>query len=267
MEPSLILGEKERLMARNHFDLDGKIALVAGASRGIGEAIAHILAEYGAHVLVTSRRIEGCQAVVDSIRAKGGSAEAHACHLGDVGAIEALFQAIDSQHGRLDILVNNGAANPFYGHILDTPVSAFEKTLEVNLRGYFYTSVQAARRMRENGGGAIVNVASANGITPGDKQGIYSISKAGILNMTRAFANECGEFKIRVNALIPGVTRTRFAQALHDDESFLAPARARTPLGRSAEPTEMAGAVLYLVSDAASYTTGSFITVDGGYLA
>jgi NAD(P)-dependent dehydrogenase (short-subunit alcohol dehydrogenase family) len=254
-------------MARNHFDLDGRIAVVAGGSRGIGEAIAHILADYGAHVIVTSRKIDGCQAVVEAIRAKGGSAEAQACHLGELAQIEALFAHIDAAHGRIDILVNNGAANPFYGHILDTPVSAFEKTLEVNLRGYFYTSVAAAQRMKQSGGGAIVNVASANGITPGDKQAIYSISKAGILNMTQAFANECGEFNIRVNALIPGVTRTRFAQALHDDESFLAPARARTPLKRSAEPSEMAGAVLYLVSDAASYTTGSFVTVDGGYLA
>lgn len=254
-------------MARNHFDLDGRIAVVAGGSRGIGEAIAHILADYGAHVIVTSRKIEGCQSVVEAIRAKGGKAEAQACHLGQLAQIEALFKHIDATHGRIDILVNNGAANPFYGHILDTPVSAFEKTLEVNLRGYFYTSVAAAKRMQQNGGGAIVNVASANGITPGDKQAIYSISKAGILNMTQAFANECGEFNIRVNALIPGVTRTRFAQALHDDESFLAPARARTPLKRSAEPSEMAGAVLYLVSDAASYTTGSFVTVDGGYLA
>lgn len=254
-------------MARNHFDLDGRIAVVAGGSRGIGEAIAHILADYGAHVIVTSRKIEGCQTVVEAIRAKGGSAEAHACHLGELAQIEALFAHVDAAHGRIDILVNNGAANPFYGHILDTPVSAFEKTLEVNLRGYFYTSVAAAQRMKQSGGGAIVNVASANGITPGDKQAIYSISKAGILNMTQAFANECGEFNIRVNALIPGVTRTRFAQALHDDESFLAPARARTPLKRSAEPSEMAGAVLYLVSDAASYTTGSFVTVDGGYLA
>ncbi len=254
-------------MPRNHFDLDGKVALVAGGSRGIGEAIARILAEYGAHVIVTSRKVEGCQTVVDSILAEGGKAEAYACHLGDLSQIEQAFRHVDETHGRIDILVNNGVANPYYGHVLDTPVSAFEKTLEVNLRGYFYMSVHAAKRMRESGGGAIVNVASANGITPGDKQAVYSITKAGILNMTRAFANECGEFNVRVNALIPGVTKTRFAQALHDDEVFLAPARARTPLKRSAEPSEMAGAVLYLVSGAASYTTGSFVTVDGGYLA
>jgi len=254
-------------MPRHHFDLDGKIALVAGGSRGIGEAIARILAEYGAHVIVSSRKVEGCQAVADAIRADGGSAEAYPCHIGNLEQIEQIFRHVDETHGRIDILVNNGVANPYYGHVLDTPVSAFEKTLEVNLRGYFYMSVAAAKRMREQGKGAIVNVASANAITPGDKQAVYSITKAGILNMTRAFANECGAFGIRVNALIPGVTKTRFAQALHDDESFLAPARARTPLGRSAEPSEMAGAVLYLVSDAASYTTGSFVTVDGGYLA
>ncbi|MGD9600964.1 MAG: SDR family oxidoreductase [Gammaproteobacteria bacterium] len=254
-------------MPRHHFDLDGKIALVAGGSRGIGESIARILAEYGAHVIVSSRKVEGCQAVADAIRADGGSAEAFPCHIGNLEQIEEVFRHVDTTHGRIDILVNNGVANPYYGHVLDTPVSAFEKTLEVNLRGYFYMSVAAGKRMREQGKGAIVNVASANGITPGDKQAVYSITKAGILNMTRAFANECGPFGIRVNALIPGVTKTRFAQALHDDESFLAPARARTPLGRSAEPSEMAGAVLYLVSDAASYTTGSFVTVDGGYLA
>ena len=240
---------------------------MAGGCRGIGEAIARILAEYGAHVIVASRKIDGCRAVADSIVAAGGKASPHACHLGDLAQIEAIFRHVDEQHGRIDILINNGVANPYYGHVLDTPVSAFEKTLEVNLRGYFYMSVEAAKRMRTTGGGAIVNVASANGITPGDKQAVYSITKAGILNMTRAFANECGEFNIRVNALIPGVTKTKFAQALHDDETFLAPARARTPLGRSAEPSEMAGAVLYLVSDAASYTTGSFVTVDGGYLA
>jgi NAD(P)-dependent dehydrogenase (short-subunit alcohol dehydrogenase family) len=254
-------------MARDHFNLDGRVALVAGASRGIGEAIAKRLAEYGATVLVTSRKLEGCEVVAQAIREAGGRAEALACHIGDLAQIERTFEHIDKTYGRLDILVNNAAANPYYGHILDTPVAAFEKTIEINLRGYFYMSVEAGKRMRAQGKGSIVNVASANGITPGDKQAVYSMTKAAILNMTQAFANECGQWNIRVNALVPGVTKTRFAQALHDDESFLGPARARTPLNRSAEPEEMAGAVLYLCSDAASYTTGTFVTVDGGYLA
>lgn len=254
-------------MSRDHFNLDGRVALIAGASRGIGEAIARRLADYGAHVLVTSRRPDGAQAVAERIRAAGGRADAYACHLGDLDQIERLFRAIDERFGRLDILVNNAAANPYYGHILDTPVSAFEKTIEVNLRGYFYMSVAAAKRMRAQGGGSIVNVSSVNGLTPGDKQAVYSMTKAAILNMTRAFANECGQFNIRCNALVPGVTKTKFAQALHDDESFLTAARARTPLSRSADPEEMAGAVLYLVSDAAAYTTGAYFVVDGGYLA
>lgn len=259
--------ELDRTMAREQFNLDGRVAVIGGASRGIGESIAKILAEYGAHVVCTSRRIDGCQAVADAIQADGGSAEARECHMGHVEQIENLFSYIDTAHGRVDVLVNNAAANPYYGHILDTPVAAFEKTLEVNMRGYFFMCVEAGKRMRAQGKGSIINVASVNGVTPGDKQAVYSMTKAGVINMTQAFANECGDLGIRVNTLLPGVTKTKFAQALHDDEGFYQPAMARTPLGRSAEPDEMAGAVLYLASDASSYTTGSSIHVDGGYLA
>lgn len=252
-------------MSKNHFDLDGKVAVVGGASRGIGESIAKILAEYGAHVICASRRLDGCKAVADAISASGGSAEAVACHMGRMEQIEQLFQYVDKNHGRVDILVNNAAANPYYGHILDTPVEAFEKTLEVNMRGYFYMCVEAGKRMRAQRSGSIINVASVNGVTPGDKQAVYSMTKAAVINMSRAFANECGQFNMRINTLVPGLTQTKFAQALHDDEDFYAPAMMRTPLKRSADPDEMAGAVLYLASDASSYTTGSTITVDGGY--
>ena len=254
-------------MTKNQFDLDGKIAVVGGASRGIGESIAKILGEYGAHVICSSRRIDGCEAVADSIKAAGGSAEAVACHMGRVEQIELLFQHIDNAHGRVDVLVNNAASNPYYGHILDTPVAAFEKTLEVNMRGYFYMCVEAGKRMRKQQSGSIINVASVNGVTPGDKQAVYSMTKAGVINMSRAFANECGRFNMRVNTLIPGLTKTKFAQALHDDAEFLEPALMRTPLKRSAEPDELAAAALYLASDASSYTTGSTITVDGGFTA
>lgn len=254
-------------MAKNHFDLDRKVAVVAGASRGIGAEIATILGEYGAHVVALSRDATRCQETVDAIAAAGGSAEAQSCHVGRMEAIEKFWAGHDERHGRVDILVNNAAANPYYGHILDTDVAAFDKTLEVNLRGYFFMSVFAGNRMKDQGGGAIVNVASANGLSPGDKQGVYSMTKAGIVNMTKAFARECGPLGIRVNSLVPGLTRTKFAQALHDDDEFMSKQLPHTPLGRGAEPSEMAGAVLYLVSDAASYTTGSSIVVDGGYLA
>ena len=254
-------------MSRDHFNLDGKVAVVGGASRGIGEAIAKILADYGAQVVVSSRRYDGCKAVADAIAASGGKAEPFPCHIGELSQITQLFDHVEQKYGRCDILVNNAAANPYYGHVLDIPVEAFEKTLDTNIRGYFYMSVAAGKLMRKGNAGSIINVASVGGVTPGDKQAVYSMTKAAILNMTRGFANECAQFGIRVNALLPGLTRTKFAQALHDDEDFHTSAMYRTPMKRSADPSEMAGAVLYLASDAASYTTGSWITVDGGYLA
>ncbi|PVX85023.1 SDR family oxidoreductase [Paraburkholderia unamae] len=246
------------------FDLDGKIALVTGASRGIGEEIARLLAQQGAHVIVSSRKREDCEAVAHAIREAGGSAEAHACHVGRLDDIHAIFEHVRARHGRLDILVNNAAANPYFGHILDTDLTSFEKTVEVNLRGYFFMSVEAGKLMREHGGGAIVNTASVNALQPGDRQGIYSITKAAVVNMTRAFAKECGPLGIRVNALLPGLTKTKFAGALFEDEALYQSWMAQIPLRRHAEPREMAGTVLYLVSDASSYTNGECIVVDGG---
>lgn len=255
------------MAAAGPFDLSGKLALVTGASRGIGEAIARALAGAGARVIVTSRKAEACATVVESIRAAGGAAEARACHIGELAQITALFAGIDADHGRLDILVNNAGTNPYFGPIVDTPPEAFQKTIDVNLRGYFYCSCEGARLMRRAGGGSIINVASINGVTPGFKQGIYSITKAAVINMTKAFANECAGDGIRVNALLPGLTDTKLAAALVHDDAMLAPMLPRLGLKRAAQPDEMAGLVLYLASPAASYTTGACINVDGGYLA
>lgn len=251
-------------MTTNLFDLKGKVALVTGASRGIGEEIAKLLAEHGAHVIVSSRKLADCEVVANAIKDAGGSAEAQACHVGRIEDIQEIFQHIRARHGCLDILVNNAAANPYFGHILDTDLSSFEKTVDVNLRGYFFMSVEAGKLMRERGGGAIVNTASVNALRPGDKQGIYSITKAAVAHMTRAFAKECGPFGIRVNALLPGLTKTRFAGALFENQELYEEMVSGIPLGRHAVPGEMAGTVLYLVSDAASYTSGECIVVDGG---
>lgn len=248
------------------FNLDGKIALVTGASRGIGESIAKLLAQQGAHVIVSSRKLEGCQAVVDQIKEQGGSAEAVPCHIGDMEQIASLFSVIKEKFGKLDILINNAATNPFFGHVLDTDLMAFKKTVDVNIQGYFFMCVEGGKLMKANGGGAIVNVASVNGVIPGSLQGIYSITKAAVISMTKTFAKECAQLGIRVNAILPGATDTKFAATLVKNPAILQKALEHIPMNRVAEPDEMAGTVLYLVSDASTYTTGACINVDGGYL-
>lgn len=252
-------------MSSKLFDLTGKVALVTGASRGIGEAIAKLLAEQGAHTIVSSRRAESCDHVVADIIAAGGSAETMACHIGEMDNITATFEQIKAKHGKLDVLVNNAATNPYFGHILDTDLGAFNKTVDVNIRGYFFMSIEAGKLMRDSGGGSIINTASINALTPGDKQGIYSITKASVVSMTKSFAKECARFNIRVNALLPGLTKTKFAGALFDNEDMHKAAMSVIPMNRHAEPEEMAGTVLYLASDASSYTTGECIVVDGGF--
>ena len=249
-------------------DLNGKIALVTGASRGIGEAVARTLAGHGAHVIVSSRKAEACREVANAIVAAGGEAEARACHIGELAQIQSIYADIEKAHGRLDILVNNAATNPYFGPILDTDLAAFEKTVDVNIRGYFFMSSLGAKLMARNGGGSIVNVASINGVVPGHMQGIYSITKAAVISMTKAFAKECGPMGVRVNALLPGPTDTKFAAALihSKDPAIQNRYLSRLPLGRVAQPDEMSGAVLYLVSSAASYTTGACLVVDGGFL-
>ncbi|MFE8072423.1 SDR family oxidoreductase [Marinobacteraceae bacterium S3BR75-40.1] len=248
------------------FDLTGKVALVTGASRGIGEQIARTLAAYGAHVIVSSRKLEGCEKVANAIQDAGGSAEAAACHIGEMEQIQQIFQDIESQHGRLDILVNNAATNPHFGPIHETDLGAFQKTVDVNIRGYFFMCAEGTKLMKKNNGGSIVNVASVNGVIPGHFQGIYSITKAAVISMTKAFAKELGQQGVRVNALLPGLTDTKFASALTTNESIKNQALQHIPMHRVAEPDEMTGAVLYLASDASSYTTGTCLNVDGGYL-
>jgi NAD(P)-dependent dehydrogenase (short-subunit alcohol dehydrogenase family) len=253
-------------VSTNLFDLSGKTALVSGASRGIGESIARLLAGQGAHVVCTSRKLEACEAVAASIRAEGGSAQALAMHVGDAAAIEAAFAALDAQGVVADILVNNAAANPYFGPMLDQDLASFEKTVEVNLRGYFWSTVQAARRMRGKGG-CIVNIASVNARRSAPGQGVYSMTKAGIVNLTEGFAKELAAHGVRVNAVLPGLTDTKFASALTGNPKILGMMMQMIPLARVAQPDEIAPAVLYLCSPASSYVTGSVMAVDGGYLS
>ncbi|HHO76223.1 MAG TPA: SDR family oxidoreductase [Deltaproteobacteria bacterium] len=254
-------------MKKIEFSLSGKVALITGASRGIGEAIAVSLADYGAHCILVSRKIEALEKVVDTIASRGGTAEAIATHMGRLNEIENLFIQIKARHGRIDILINNAATNPYFGDMLGADEGVWDKTFDVNLKGPFFMIQHAARLMMETGGGSIVNVSSINGIKPALLQGVYSITKAGLISMTRAFAKELADKNIRVNALLPGLVETKFSQAIMENEMVYEYAVNMIPMKRHAQPGEIAGAVLYLVSDAASFTTGSIMVVDGGALA
>jgi NAD(P)-dependent dehydrogenase (short-subunit alcohol dehydrogenase family) len=248
------------------FSLEGKIALISGASRGIGEEVAKLFGKSGAHVIVTSRRLEGVQKVADKITANGGKATAMACHIGEQDAIEGLVAQVKDKFGKVDVLVNNAAANPYFGHILDTPSSAVRKTVEVNIEGYFLMSQLVGQMMRDSGGGTIINTASVNGVSPGPMQGIYSVTKAAIISMTQSFAKECAPQNIRVNAVLPGLTDTKFASALTKNDAVLKSILPAIPMHRMAQPEEIAPIFLFLASDAASYITGISVPVDGGLL-
>ena len=252
-------------MSATLFDLSGRTALVSGASRGIGASIARLLGAHGAHVICASRKRENCEETVAAIQAAGGSAEAQAMHVGDAASIEALFTTLDAAGRTCSILINNAAANPYFGPALDMSLPAYEKTVEVNLRGYFWTTVQAARRMKD--GGSIVNIASVNARRAAFGQLVYSMTKAGIVNMSEGFARELAAQKIRVNAILPGLTDTKFASALTGNPQILDMMLRMIPLQRVAQPDEIAPMALFLASDAASYITGATFAVDGGYLA
>jgi NAD(P)-dependent dehydrogenase (short-subunit alcohol dehydrogenase family) len=251
-----------------NFTLKDKIALVTGASRGIGEDIALTLAKFGAHCILTSRKSDALMTVKEKIISSGGSADIMVCHVGDMNQIEGLFSDIKSKFGHLDILVNNAATNPYFGDLLGADTGVWEKTFDVNLKGPFFITQKAIKLMIETGTkGSIVNISSVNGIKPAPFQGIYSITKAGIIAMTKAFAKEFADKGIRVNAVLPGLTETKFSRAIMDNDSMHDYAVGQIPMGRHAQPSEISGAVLYFVSEASSFSTGSLIVCDGGMLA
>lgn len=245
------------------FSLDGKVALVTGGSRGIGQAVAVGLARAGADVVVASRKLPDLEKVAEQVKGLGRKSLAVEAHVGRIEQIGNLVGRVKEEFGRIDILVNNAGTNPTMDPALDIEERAWDSIMNLNLKGLFFLSQAVARVMKEQGGGKIINIASTAGITP-DILPVYSISKAGVIMATKVMAQQWAQFNIRVNTVAPGLTKTQFSQALWGNPDILQAVSERTPLGRVAEPEEMVGAIIYLASDASSYVTGQVIVVDGG---
>lgn len=245
------------------FSLAGKIALITGSSRGIGEATALGYARAGADLVIVSRNAADLEQVATRIEKLGRKALPVAAHLGQMEAINDLVDRARAEFGRIDILVNNAAANPTMDAALDVTERAWDTIMNLNLKGLFFLSQAVARLMKEQGGGRIINLSSAGGIRPHILP-VYSISKAAVIMATKVMALEWARYGINVNAVAPGLTRTRFSQALWGNQATLNHLMQRVPLKRFAEPEEMVGTMLYLASDAARFMTGAVISVDGG---
>lgn len=244
--------------------LKDKVAIVTGASKGIGEAIARAFAREGAKVVVASRKQELVEAVVEGIQVEGGEALAIAAHMGEPDQVKALVEKTVIEWGRVDIAVNNAATNPHFGPLLTADEGQVEKILDVNLKGYFRLCKEVEPIMKDQGGGKIINLASIAGLRPALNMGVYSISKAGVIMLTQVLANELGYANIQVNALAPGLIRTKFSRALWESESLVEMVVSRTPLGRLGEVEDVVGAAVFLASPASDYITGEVIVIDGG---
>ena len=240
------------------------MALVTGASRGIGSAIATALAEQGAQVVLSSRKQADLDAEAERINARFPErAVAIAGHAGKPEDLQRLVDEAMAKYSRIDILVNNAATNPYFGPVLGADAAVWDKTFEVNVRGMFLLTKLVYEASMETRGGVVINVASVGGLKPGLGLGIYNVSKAAVIMLTRQLAHELGG-RVRVNAVAPGLIKTRFAEALWGNEAILERILSNNPMGRIGTPDEVAGAVVFLASDAASYINGEVLVIDGG---
>ncbi len=248
----------------DEFSLEGKVAVITGASRGIGRAIALRFAQAGAKVVVSSRRLENVQIVADEIEANGGEALAVQAHVGRPDDVAALVARTVDAFGRVDVAVNNAATNPHFGPLLTADEGQWDKILDTNAKGAFRVCKAVVPHMEAQGGGKIINLASVAGLRPSPGMGMYGISKAALIMLTQVLALELGHINIQVNCIAPGVIKTRFSQVLWQTPQIAEPILAHLPLGRFGEPEDVTGLALYLASPASDYVTGAVFLVDGG---
>ncbi len=254
-------------MAMSLFDLDGKVVVITGASKGIGRAIAERMAEHGARVVVSSRDRAACEEVARVIEAGGGQALVQPCHIGHKAQLQALVNAALAQWGRIDCVICNAAVNPYYGPAIGVSDEIFDRIMGYNVRSNFWLCNMALPHMAAAGGGSIVLISSIGGLQGNDRIGVYAISKAAEMQLARNIALEWGHAGIRANCIAPGLVRTDFAKAIWDNPVSRARAEAQSTLGRIGEPDDIAGAAVFLASSAGRFMTGQTMVIDGGRLA
>ena len=245
-------------------DLKGKVAIITGASKGIGEAVARFFARGGAQVVLNSRKQEALDVVAESIKEFGGKVSVIAGNVGDVNDRKTLVERTISDFGKVDILVNNAVANPYYGPIVGCEEMAYNKTMDINVKAPFELSKLVYPSMKANGGGSIINISSVEGLSPHDGMGIYSVSKAALLMLSKSCAQEWGVDQIRVNSICPGLIKTKFSKALWTNDQWLKSFIGQVPLRRVGTTEEIASLAYFLASDSSSYITGATYTADGG---
>ncbi len=250
----------------NNFSLQGKVALITGASKGIGESIARNYVHMGAKVVINSRKQEAVDEVANAINREGGTAIGVAGQVGNIEDCQKLFDATMSAFGRIDIVVNNAATNPVFGPVENTEGAVFDKIMSVNVKAPFELAKMCLPVMEKNGGGSIINVSSIGGLKAEQMLGIYSVSKAALISLTKVMAAEWGKYNIRANVICPGLIQTKFSQALWSNDMIMKHMLSQVPLGRIGQPEEIVGLALFLASEASSYCTGGVFVADGGYL-